>query len=62
MDLKETIKINNEIIRLICSKFEASDITGLSGPDRSYAKRLEQDNDKAQTYFDSIASTKVAHP
>ena len=50
MDLKITIKINKEIMRLIESKFPHSFPPSYPNPDAQYYKRLAEDVTKAERY------------
>lgn len=50
MNLKATIKVNKEIMRLIVSKYPDIFPTGYSGPYFRYYKRLKKDVEEAERY------------
>jgi len=60
MDLKDTITINERIMRLIESKYPGEFPTSYSGLDYTYYKQLEKDIEKARhsiLYFDKNDQT-----
>jgi len=51
MNLRETVKINEQIIALILKKADAVDVYSLPIPDRNYINKLKMDNKKARKWI-----------
>ncbi|MBA7607073.1 hypothetical protein ES703_14225 [subsurface metagenome] len=56
MDLKETIKVNKQIMALIKSKYNGEFPTGYTGPDYRYYECLERDIKQAERYLEVYAA------
>jgi len=57
MMLKETIKINKKIMRLILSKYEDPTSLELTTPESHYYQRLRRETEQAENYLVTLAIT-----
>ncbi len=58
MNLKQTIKVNKEIMKLIRSKYTAEFPNGYNSPESRYYCRLERDIEGAEAYETSTGKTR----